>query len=193
MNRYAACKYLMRNDGALATDERESHDPRKERSIEIVFELCEELSLEGPLKFMRELQSRGEKIDDICDALLLAIQDQLDCMTEEARQLIRDARALIKCIPVTPTVKKRQRKTLLKALTEAEITERTEKGLPLADPVSVSKKAALAHARQLRQKNPPQPRRERRPRNAHERLWTTSPRSQCSTHSKRGATTTMTA
>jgi hypothetical protein len=133
VNRYANCKYLMRNDGSLATETKSSHDPRKERSIEIGFELCEELGLAGPLKFLRALRDRGEKLDDITDALLLAVQDQLDCMTEEAKQLIRDAKALLKCIPVTPTVKKRQRKALLQPLTEAELEERLQRGLPLTD------------------------------------------------------------
>jgi hypothetical protein len=121
--RYANCKYLMRNDHALP-----DNPARKARGVEIAMQLLADLNLAGPLKYLTTLYDRGEEIDDMTDALLLSVQDQVDNAEDEARELIREARAFIKNIPRTPTVKrKRQRKRLLKPLTEEEARERAER------------------------------------------------------------------
>jgi hypothetical protein len=152
VNRYSNCKYMMRNDKSLP-----QREMRKERSVEITFELLGFLQLAGPLKYLQTLKDRGEKIDDICDAFLLAVQDQLDCMCDEAKALVREAREFIKLIPVKPTVK-RQRKALLKPLSEKEISERIEKGLPLVDPTPQPKaKKTVTKPRKTVQRCPPKP------------------------------------
>src|ERR1700744_2409176 len=67
INRYTNCKYMMRNDHSLG----ERLD-RKAESVRLALQLLADLGLEGPLRFLEGLQARGEKIDDMTDALLLA-------------------------------------------------------------------------------------------------------------------------
>ena len=121
--RYANCKYLMRNDHSLP-----DNPARKARGVEIAMQLLVDLNLVGPLKYLTILYDRGEEIDDMTDALLLSVQDQVDNAEDAAKEMVREARAFIKNIPRTPTVKrKRQAKRLLQPLSEEQARERAER------------------------------------------------------------------
>ncbi len=115
VNCYSNAKYMMRNDNSLTRPQRKVEQQR------IILELCEQLQLTGPLRFFRTLLGRGEQIHDICDALGLVIQYQINEGKAQARALVREMRALIKSIPVTPT-KKRVKKQPLKPITEKRYT-----------------------------------------------------------------------
>lgn len=118
-SRYANCKYMMRNDGAIG-----GRLDRKKKSVEITFELLEDLNLQGPLRYLRRLEAKGEQIHDMCDALLLAVQDQIECARAEARSMVRDIQAMIKSIQTTPTVKRKKKTSPpLKAMSEKEAIE----------------------------------------------------------------------
>lgn len=114
VHRLANCKYMMRNDHSL-----ETRLDRKKESHQLGLQLLADLGLAGPLRYLQKLEARGEQIHDMTDALLLAVQDQLDCAEAEARAQIRELQALIKSIPRKPTVK-RVKKNLLVAVPQAE-------------------------------------------------------------------------
>ena len=164
INRYANCKYMMRNDHSLG-----ERPDRKIESVRIGLQLLADLGLEGPLRFLQGLQARGEKIDDMIDALLLAIQDQLDCAKADARAQVRELQSLIKSIPCKRTVK-RGKKNLLKPVPQAKFAEGTveldliedsdsegEKRPPKRAPKTPKKAAPPKEKKEKKVKQPKQP------------------------------------
>lgn len=118
-HRLTNCKYMMRNDTSIG-----DRGERKKESRLLGLQLLSDLGLDGPLRYLRSLEEdRGQQIHDMTDALLLAVQDQLNCAEADARAQIRELQALIKSIPRKPTVKRGKKKLPLVVIPEANLVD----------------------------------------------------------------------
>lgn len=120
INIQAGLKYGLRNDNSLTRPQ------RKAKADAIVRELFVELGLTEWSAWLERMDAAKEQTHDMCDALLLAIQEAMN----RYERLAKDERAallsLIKTIPKTPTVKRAKKATKTEAATFFDAIERAE-------------------------------------------------------------------
>lgn len=100
INMQAGLKYGIRNDNSLPRPE------RKKKADAVTRELFVELGLTQWTQWLDRCDAAKEQTHDMCDALLLAIQEAMNRYGQLQRDEIKQRRALIKAIPKTPTVKR---------------------------------------------------------------------------------------
>jgi len=77
--RKKSLKFGMRNDG------KRLYIGRKEDSVSIMIELFKILGLDGWIEFLESIRGTGQKIDDLCDAILLALQSAIEDYENEIK------------------------------------------------------------------------------------------------------------
>lgn len=129
-------KYGMRNDGALG------YGDRKETSEAIAHSLLGLLDKKEWLDFLRKVEESGQKLDDLCDALLLALQE---CVTryEEKRKSARKVRPSEpvstgegEMVPAFPEPVKKKRKRSQSSTIEKKlpVKKRITEKVPVKEP-----------------------------------------------------------
>lgn len=80
-----AVKYGLPHNGSIG-----DHDDRKVEAIKVAFNLLKKLGLHEWVGFLETVKKSGQKIDDLADSFLLALQTAIDLYTEKKENTLPD-------------------------------------------------------------------------------------------------------
>ena len=148
-------KYGVSNERTEKSNDRKArHAERKAKVIEVTYGLLHDSGKVEWIAFLDAVKSSGQKLDDLCDAFLLALASALRLTEEEAKVERKRVRELKKATQPSPTVprkrktadpntapRKRAKKTVLQSCLEPAWPEDDtddEKMAPIPSTISVS-------------------------------------------------------